>query len=34
MKIKSFFKNIVWEYFPPFMMIIVIAIMAIVEYYG
>ena len=30
--IKKFFKEVVWEYFPPFMMLIVIAIMAILEY--
>ena len=30
--IKKFFKEIVWEYFPVFMMIIVIAIFGIVEY--
>ena len=30
--IKKFFKEVVWEYFPPFMMIIVIGIMAILEY--
>ena len=29
--IKKFFKEVVWEYLPPFMMIIVIIIMYIME---
>ncbi len=31
--IKKFFKEIVWEYFPAFMMVIVIAIFGMVEYH-
>jgi len=30
--IKKFLKEVVWEYFPPFMMLIVIGIMVIVEF--
>ena len=30
--IKKFFKEIVWEYFPVFMVLIVISIMAVLEY--
>jgi len=29
--IKKFLKEIVWEYFPPFMMLIVIILMYIME---
>jgi hypothetical protein len=30
--IKKFFKEIVWEYFPVFMALIVIGIMAVLDY--
>ena len=30
--IKRFFREIVWEYFPVFMVLIVIGIMAVLEY--
>ena len=30
--IKKFFKEIVWEYFPVFMTLIVIGIMAVLDY--
>ena len=31
--IKKLFRDIVWEYFPVFMMLIVISIMAVLEYH-